>query len=375
MAVACYDEYNGLSMIIDNPSTESGSRIGVLWPGDPSAGIRVTPDACRLHRVIGALAASGVAPEPVVYADEVAERVRERLLELDGVLVWVNPIEHGRDRSALDAMLRDVAEAGVPVSAHPDVILKMGTKQVLYDTRSVGWGCDTHVYRSIDELRGQLPARLAEGQARVLKQHRGNGADGVWKVQLARATSKPGPEAVVHARHAFRGAVEEEMTLANLIERCEPYFERSGRIIDQAYQDRLTEGMVRCYLVHDKVVGFGHQAINALFPAPIGAPPTEAPQPGQRLYSGPTDPRFQLLKRMLETEWVPTMQRLLNIDTASLPVIWDADFLYGPKTEIGEDTYVLCEINVSCVFPFPDDALVPLAQAATRLARSARMQG
>src|ERR1051326_2570222 len=46
----------------------------------------------------------------------------------------------------------------------------------------------------------------------------------------------------------------------------------------------------------------------------------------------------------------------------SMPVIWDADLLYGPKTEAGEDTYVLCEINVSSVYPFPDSALGALAR-------------
>jgi len=28
-------------------------------------------------------------------------------MQVDGVLVWVNPIEGGRDRSVLDSMLRD----------------------------------------------------------------------------------------------------------------------------------------------------------------------------------------------------------------------------------------------------------------------------
>jgi len=36
---------------------------------------------------------------PVVYADEVVDAVRTRLLGLDGVLVWVDPITEGRDRS------------------------------------------------------------------------------------------------------------------------------------------------------------------------------------------------------------------------------------------------------------------------------------
>ncbi len=51
-----------------------------------------------------------------------------------------------------------------------------------------------------------------------------------------------------------------------------------------------------------------------------------------------------------EFEWVPAMGDLLDLDTLSLPVIWDADFLYGPKDESGVDTYVLCEINVSALF-------------------------
>ena len=41
---------------------------------------------------------------------------------------------------------------------------------------------------------------------------------------------------------------------------------------------------------------------------------------------------------------------------AALPIIWDADFLYGPRTAAGEDTYVLGEINVSSVMPIPDQA-------------------
>jgi hypothetical protein len=50
----------------------------------------------------------------------------------------------------LDAMLREVATAGVFVSTHPDIILKLGTNEVLYQTRELGWGSDTHLYRSLE---------------------------------------------------------------------------------------------------------------------------------------------------------------------------------------------------------------------------------
>lgn len=70
-------------------------------------------------------------------------------------------------------------------------------------------------------------------------------------------------------------------------------------MIDQAYQARLPDGMIRCYLVHDKVAGFGHQAINALYPAPPGAPPEAAPDPGPRLYHPFSRLEFQPLKHQL----------------------------------------------------------------------------
>ena len=75
--------------------------------------------------------------------DDVLDAVRAQLATLDGMLVWVNPIHKGRNRANLDALLRVVAARGVWVSAHPDVILKMGTKEVLHRTRMMSWGCDT----------------------------------------------------------------------------------------------------------------------------------------------------------------------------------------------------------------------------------------
>ena len=122
--------------------------------------------------------------------------------------------------------------------------------------------------------------------------------------------------------------------------------------------------MIRCYLVGDRVAGFGHQLVTALLPPPEGT--TQSPPPPPRLYYGPSKPQFQALKAKLESEWVREMQRLLDIETESLPALWDADFLYGLKDASGEDTFVLCEINVSSVFPFPDEALEPLADAVAK---------
>lgn len=365
---------------------ESQGRVAIVCPGDRETRRTATGEGSRFSEVFRALAAKGVSVELAIYNDELCADVREQLLQVDGVLVWVNPVESGRDRTVLDSMLRQVAASGIFVTTHPDVILKLGTKEVLYRTRHLGWGCDTHLYGSMDQMVQELPPRLAAGRARVVKQLRGNGGEGVWKIQLsARAhperagghsASIPRAETLVCVRHAQRGCREEELTLAEFLNRCRPYFAGSGRMIDQEYQERLPEGMIRCYLVHDRVAGFGHQAINALFPSPPGAPPTEAPQPGPRLYHPPTRPEFQILKHRLEREWVPAAQRLLEIPTESLPLLWDCDFLLGPRSASGEDTYVLCEINVSSVAPYPGSAVPFLVDATlARVAAARRSRG
>ncbi len=333
----------------------------------------MSAESNRFAHVARALAACDLAAEPAVYHDSFVDEVRQQLLDADAALVWVNPIEDGRDRNVLDEMLRDVAAAGVYVSAHPDVILKLGTKDVLFSTRSLCWGAVTHRYSSLDELRAELPRRLLAGRARVLKQYRGNGGQGVWKVELAsdhrsadRSAALPSLDEPVRIRHAKRGSVEQMTTLGLFIEQCRPYFAGDGRIIDQPYQVRLTDGMLRCYLVQDRVAGFGHQVINALYPAPSGAPPSEAPQPGPRLYYSPDKPEFQRAKEQLESDWLPAAESLLGLSPDQLPMLWDVDLLLGPKDSKGNDTYVLCEINVSSVSPFPESAEPLLAEAVAK---------
>src|ERR1700720_4278682 len=159
--------------------------VAVLGGGDRGSRRAATRQNNRFHRVFEELAALGIHAEPAVYADDIADEVREQLLTVDGVLVWVDPIHEGKTRTVLDAMLRDVASRGPWVSAHPDVILKMGVKEVLHRTKHLGWGTDTHLYRTPAAFRDAFPARLQSAGPRVIKQNRGNGGQGVWKVELA----------------------------------------------------------------------------------------------------------------------------------------------------------------------------------------------
>jgi hypothetical protein len=322
-------------------------RVAILWRGDETARRGVTLETSRFKAVFAALAAAGVDALPVVYEDDVLDAVRAQLVALDGVLVWVNPIHEGLSRANLDALLREVAARGVWVSAHPDVILKMGTKEVLHRTRTMSWGCDTALYRTAEAMRAELPARLAAGP-RVIKRNRGNGGQGVWKVEVLTSPA-------VRVLDATQD-VSEELPLEEFFQRCAAYFE-DGCVIDQPFQARLSEGVVRCYMAGDRCAGFGTQKVKALVDAPAAR--AEA---GPRRYSPSADPRFQRLRRLMEDEWTPQLTSLLEIPRRDLPMVWDADFMLGPPGADGTDSYVLGEINVSSVFPIPDDAPVEIAR-------------
>jgi uncharacterized protein DUF6815 len=341
---------------LSQPTARLG-RVAILWRGDAAARRSATPQASRFKAVFAALAHVGAAAEPAVYEDDVIDAVRAQLVALDGVLVWVNPIHAGRSRAQLDEMLREVAARGVWVSAHPDVILKMGTKEVLHRTRTMSWGCDTALYRTAEAMRAELPARLAAG-ARVIKRNRGNGGQGVWKVEtLASARDRP----VVRVLDATKDAAE-ELALDAFLARCADYF-ADGCVIDQPFQARLSEGVVRCYMAGDRCAGFGHHKVKALLDAPAARAGA-----GPRRYTSNADPRFHRLRRLMEDEWTPQLTSLLDIPRRDLPMIWDADFMLGPPGADGSDSYVLGEINVSSVFPLPDAAPAEIAaRVADRL--------
>jgi hypothetical protein len=122
--------------------------------------------------------------------------------------------------------------------------------------------------------------------------NRGNGGQRVWKVEVS-----PDTDTKVRVLHAQRGSRPEEIPLDAFITRCEPYFGWGGCIIDQAFQPRLPEGMIRCYMSGSKVAGFGHQLIKALIPSPPEGPDSPQAQPGARIMHGPESPTLRSRSR------------------------------------------------------------------------------
>jgi hypothetical protein len=262
----------------------------------------------------------------------------------------------------LDNLLREVAGKGVWVSAHPDVITSMGTKEVLYRTQSLGWGTDTDLYTSQLDLAERLPQRLRRDGRLVVKQARGTAGNGVWRIDLV-----PSATALVRVAQANAPDVgAEEVSLETFIDRLAQYFAWSGSVVVQPYQSRLAEGMIRCYFAQDRVVGFCHQYPRGLLDEVEGEPRQRGPM------EDADAPAYQALRSKAETEWVPGMMSLMALDPHRLPIIWDADFLYGPLDSSGNDTYVLCEINISAVWPYPTQASARMAEATITAIRNVK---
>ena len=332
-------------------------KVAIVSRGDAQARAEARPETSRFKAVFSALERHGLAAEPAIWSEGLADVVRAQLMAVDGVLVWVNPVteDTGEGRGALDAVLREVAAASILVSAHPDAIDRMGTKEVLYRTRTMGWGSETYLYANFPALATEFPRRVAKGP-RVLKRSRGNGGIGVWKVERGAGSDV----LVQEARDRRRRTMPLDAFLA---ERSAD-FVHGGTLVDQPFQARHLEGMVRCYVSGTRVAGFGAQHVTALASPEHGRAP--------RLYSGPDHDRFQRLRGLMEADWIPQMTELLGLAEGDLPVMWDADFLLGPKDAGGADTYVLCEINASSVFPIPDEAPDALAAATLRRLAEAR---
>ncbi|MBI1252507.1 MAG: Cj0069 family protein [Alphaproteobacteria bacterium] len=339
-------------------SLKSPPVCAIVWRGDAGAAI-----PHRLVPIHDALVLHGAVVSALPFAEERADAFAQELAACDGALVWVDPLSDGRNRAVLEPILRDAARNGAWISAHPDVVLKMGVKEVLHRTQSIGWCHGVELHQSWSEFSSRFPGILNRSGPRVLKQNRGNGGQGIWKVEAAAAI---GGEPAVKVLHALRGSIEETLPLEAFMQRCAPYFLDGGKIIDQPFEPRLPEGMIRCYMAHNEVVGYGRQLIKALASPPPEGPESPQAQPGPRIMHPPGAPAFARLRALMERTWVPAMMALLDIRAHDLPALWDADFLLGAKTPEGEDAYVLCEINASCVSPFPDDAPVKVAQAAIR---------
>ncbi|WP_162253927.1 Cj0069 family protein [Phycicoccus sp. Soil748] len=338
----------------------------------------------RLKPVVEALAAADIHAEVVEFDDDHPDDWRRNLEKASGVLVWADPLTDRGPRSTLDAQLTEIALAGTWVSAHPGVIRKIGTKDVLVTTRGLPWGTDSFAYPTPDIFREFFPDRLAKHGTLVVKGDRGNGGRTVWKITLLephRAPPAAAPTATVMVQHArLRDDTHTVTTLGQFMtDRSQIYTAGagSGHLVDQPYEAGIAEGLIRCYVVRSTVVGFALQGASDSDASPAGhdsRKPAVLGVPAPKTMVPSDQPEFRALRHRLEDEWIPAMRSLLDIAPDQLPVLWDIDLIQAtsnaPELTGFVPGFVLCEINASSVIPFPPEAPSALASAVAEILSS-----
>jgi hypothetical protein len=205
--------------------TAPSIKVAILHPRE-----RAESFDTRFGALCDALTDGGMRVDAAAYHDDVADEIEARLCRVQVVLVWQNPIEGGRTRRVLDDVLNRVVAHGVIVSAHPDTIRRMGTKDVLVDVHDVPFGSDCYRVDSLQQLEEELPKRLLHGP-RVLKQHRGHSGIGVWRIEQL------GQDRFT-LQHAVRGSGAEEGPLKRLLDCLAPYFADGGHMVDRFWRRR-----------------------------------------------------------------------------------------------------------------------------------------
>lgn len=319
-------------------------QVALMVYGEEHKGLDALNDEMRA--LAKTLTENGFTVEPFFYHNSKREQIEKELSEYDVVQVWVNPFVQGNDRRYLDTLLFNIANKGVYVSTHPEVISKIGTKEVLYSTREMDWSSDIRLYSNYDDFTTRFLSSMNRESIRVLKKQRGQSGDGIYKVRLADDNS-------VIVLPANSPNEEHNFTVDEFHNEFRECFENGGLLIDQPWSHGIVNGMVRCYLTGNKISGFGYQESIALCPY-TNEPDSKIRPTSKRFYFSEYCGLFQDLRNIMESKWIPQLQKIHSISDEMMPLLWDIDLFINDVTSgCPEKKYTLCEINVSCVSPFP----------------------
>lgn len=240
-------------------------------------------------------------------------------------------------------MLRELCAEGIIGMPHPDAMIGYGAKDALVKLRHTSLVPeDTYAYYTIEQFKSSFPKSLAHGE-RVLKQNRGSTGDGIWRVQLVDALEDGVTEMPLNAKIKCTEAKDNHVEYHELdafMTFCEQYIVgTNGMLVDMPFLPRIKEGEIRLFMLRNTPVNVVHKK-----------PAEDVDAFSATLFSG-AQYRYDC-----PTQWDSLVQGFLSqLDEVTallggydLPLIWTADFILDTD-EQGLDTYILGEMNCSCV--------------------------
>lgn len=298
--------------------------------------------------IVKAIQDAGWNSEVVFYRPEWSDDLFTYVSEnFDAYISRVNPGNIPGGEKGYFELLNRLSEAGLVGMSTPTEMMAYGAKDALVklaDTDLVP--DDTYAYYDVETFHKTFPSSVSYGE-RVLKQNRGSTGSGIWRVQIqdpeVAKNVEPGTALPLDTKLKCTEAVDnhtEVRELGEFMDFCDQYIiGDNGMLVDMRFMPRIVEGEIRIllvgphpvFVVHKKPAAGGDNFSATLF---SGAKYTyDKPEAWQ-----------DLIDQFAEAR--PIIAEKLGGD--NIPLIWTADFMLddGPN---GEDTYVLGEINCSCV--------------------------
>ncbi|OFT82928.1 Cj0069 family protein [Corynebacterium sp. HMSC29G08] len=299
--------------------------------------------------IVNAIKDKGWHAEVVFFRPEWSEDLFKYVSEnFDAYISRVNPGNiPGGEKGYFDLLTR-LSEAGLIGMSTPEEMISYGAKDALVKLNKTDLvPSDTAAYYDVETFHNTFPTSLSYGE-RVLKQNRGSTGSGIWRVRLAdeeaAANVTPGTALPLDTKLRCTEAVDnhtEVRELGEFMDFCDQYIVGdNGMLVDMRFMPRIVEGEIRIllvgphpvFVVHKKPAEGGDAFSATLF---SGAKYTyQKPEEWQDLVDMFADARPVIAE---------------NLGGDNIPLIWTADFMLADDDETGEDTYVLGEINCSCV--------------------------
>lgn len=299
--------------------------------------------------IVKAIKDAGWHSEVIYYHPDTAEETFKNVSEnFDAYISRVNPGNvPGGEKGYLD-LLTKLSDAGLVGMSTPSDMLAYGAKDALVkltDTPFVP--DDTSAYYTVEDFKNTFPTTLSYGE-RVLKQNRGSTGQGIWRVRLAdkelAASVEPGTALPLDTELKCTEAVDNkthDYTLGEFMDFCEQYIiGDNGMLVDMRFLPRIVEGEIRILLVGNDPVFVVHKK-----PAEGGDSFSATLFSGAKYTYDKPESWPELMEMFAEAR--PVIAEKLSDDEV-VPLIWTADFMLD-DAEDGSDTYVLGEINCSCV--------------------------
>ena len=293
--------------------------------------------------MVDALKQRGQEAEVLFFENEKLDEIFAYVKE--NAVAYVSRINPGnlKHEAKYFEMLRELCANGVIGMPHPDAMIGYGAKDALAKLRHTPLVPeDTYAYYTIKEFKEIFPKSLAKGE-RVLKQNRGSTGEGIWRVQLVDALEDYSTEVPLNAKVKCTEAKDNHVEYHELdafLTLCEQYIVGSnGMLVDMAFLPRIKEGEIRLFMLRDKPINVVHKK-----------PAADADAFSATLFSG-AQYRYDS-----PAEWATLVHSFLSqlsevtelLGGYDLPLIWTADFILDTD-ERGQDTYILGEMNCSCV--------------------------